>query len=602
MSRVRCAGLLILALLATVGPLRGQQRPFVLDTLRVSVDSRLSPGAGAVEVLDAPTLAALPVRTIEEALAWMTGIDLQARSPAQADVSIRGSTFEQILVLVDGVRMSDAQTGHFDLNLAIPLDRVERVEILRGPASAVYGADAVGGVINIVTRDGRGAPAGGTLRLQGGTRETWAAALDGTLPAGRWVLSGGASRDASDGHRDGTDYRVDRASARATGPAGRGRAVLDVGYSRRDFGAADFYAPFPSYEETRTTTAAARWVGAVASGLTLEPRLSYRRHEDDFILRRGDPDFFRNLHDSDRVTAEVQARLPLGPAGALALGGEWSRESLESTNLGEREEDGRAVYSEVALEGRSVRLQGGLRYDDRDVVGDFLSPSAALRWTAAPGVGVRASWGRFFRAPTWTERFFTDPSHVANPELDVERGWSGEVALELRDERGVAGVTLFRRVTEDLIDWARPAGSDASVPWQSRNVEEATTDGLELTAEGVLEGGARLQASASWLTLDARQGAGFLSKSALRPLHRVLTLRAILPLPDASTLTVLGADRSRIGGGGGFTLDLRLGFPLGDGEAFVDVQNATDQDYPDITGLPIPGRALVAGFRTPLGG
>ena len=587
---------------SAAGPAAGQVRPFVLDTLQVSVDSRLTSGTGAVEVLDAAALASLPVRTLEDALGWMLGVDLQTRSPAQADLSIRGSTFEQVLVLVDGVRMSDPQTGHFDLDLAIPLDGVERIEVLRGPASAIYGADAVGGVVHIITRDGRQATAlTGMTRAQGGSDKTWGAGVDATVPAGAWRVSGGLSHDASDGHREGTDYRVTRGTARAAGPVGAGRAILDVAQARRDFGAAEFYAPFPSYEETRTTTATGRWVGRLTPGLTLEPRVSYRRHEDDFILRREDPDFYRNLHESRRLTGELQARVPLGSTGALAFGGEWSRESLESTSLGDREQDWRAAYGEAVFRQGGLQLQGGLRYDERDDVGDFVSPSASLRWDSRQGVGVRASWGRTFRAPTWTERYYVDPGNVGTPDLAVERGWSAEGALEIRNDRGSASVTAFRRVTDDLIDWARPLGSDTSVPWETRNVLTATTDGVEVSAQGVTEGGVSLRASAAWLTLEAQTAEGYLSKYALRPLHRILTGRATFPLPDESTLTVVAADRARLGGGGGFTVDLRVEFPMGESRGYLDVFNATDEAYPDVSGLPIPGRAFMAGIRTPFG-
>src|SRR5690606_6496015 len=110
--------------------------------------------ARSVDVIGADAIAATPARTLADVLANALGVDLQPRSPAQADIALRGATFEQILVLVDGVRMSDAQTGHFDLDLAVPLSEVERIEILRGPATALYGSDAVGGVVNIVTRRG----------------------------------------------------------------------------------------------------------------------------------------------------------------------------------------------------------------------------------------------------------------------------------------------------------------------------------------------------------------------------------------------------------------------------------------------------------------
>ncbi len=580
----------------------GGQEPFILDTLRVSVDSRLGAGVGAVQVLDAETLAALPVRSVQEALQWGLGLDLQRRSPAQADLSIRGSTFEQVLVLVDGVRMSDPQTGHFDLDLAVPLERVERIEILRGPASAVYGADALGGVVNVVTRDGSGTQStSGVTRLEGGSDKQWAALMDVIIPVGDWRLGTGGGIEASDGHREGTDYRITRAASRLVGPAAGGRAYLDVAHARREFGADAFYAPYPSYEETRTTTASGRWVGRMSEGLILEPRLSYRVHEDDFILQRSDPDFYRNLHDSRQVSGELQARVPLGATGGLALGGEWRRESLESTNLGDREQDLRAGFAEMVFRTGTVQLQGGLRYDDREDVGSFTSPSASIRWEG-PSWSLRGSWGRMFRAPTWTERYYVDPANVGTPDLAVERGWAAELGGELRHEQGLLALRGFHRVTEDLIDWARPTGSDASVPWETRNVESATVRGLELEITGVRWSGIAWDLSASWLTLDSEEEEGFLSKYALRPVHRELLVRGRLDLPDESWIQAAAADRARLGGGGGITVDLRLDFPVGQARAYVDVLNATDEGYPDVTGLSIPGRTFVAGIRTPLGG
>lgn len=580
-----------------VAPTAGwAQDPFVLDTLQVAVESRVAPGVGAVQVLEGDEIRALPVRNVEEALRWATGVHFQPRSGAQADVSIRGSSFEQVLVLVDGVRMSDPQSGHFDLDLAVPLERVERIEILRGPASAVYGADAFGGVINVVTRDGRRGSRSVT-RVEGGSDGTWALAVDSQGEVGRWTVGAGISRDASDGHREGTDYEVLRMTSRTAGPLGVGRALVDVGYARRDFGAASFYAPFSSYEETRTLTTSARWVGRVSNLLTLEPRLSYREHDDDFVLERDEPDFFRNVHDSRQLTAELEGRIPVGATGALSFGAEWARESLESTNLGDREQEWRAGFAEVAFRRRAVQLQAGLRYDDRDDVGDFLSPSASLRWNAAPRLALRGGWGRSFRAPTWTERYYTDPANIGTPDLAVERGWSAEAALEYQLDRGELSVTAFRREAENLIDWARPDGSDDSVPWRTRNVLEARYDGVEVVVSRSFENGVSLNASGSWLTQDAGGEAGFFSKYALRPIHRELVARAILPLADDARLTVSAADRTRLGGGGGTLLDLRLTLPTEDAQFFVDVLNVTEADYADVTGLPIPGRRFLVGVR-----
>ncbi len=590
----------LLAILAA-GPLAGQE-PFPLDTLQVEVDSRLAGNIGSVEVITADRLASLPVRTLEEALSWSLGVDLQARSPAQADLSIRGSTFEQVLVLVDGVRMSDPQTGHFDLDLAVPLDRVERIEILRGPASALYGADAMGGVVNIITRDRTGMrnPTG-QARLEGGTFSRWGWGLDTTVPAGSWAITSSFSQDASDGHREGTDYKIFRGSGRMAGAAAGGRLVLDGAYGKRDFGASGFYAPFESYEETRTTTGTAQWTRMLQGGSSIESRVSWRRHEDDFVLQRDDPDFYRNLHDSRQWNAELTGRMPLGNGAALAVGGEWSRESIESTNLGDREQDWRAAFGELAVRTGALRLQGGLRWDDRDDVGSFWTPSASAILEVGGGLSFRGAWGESFRAPTWTERYYEDPANVGTPDLAVERGWSAEVGARLRTGVGRFAATVFRRQTEDLIDWARPVGADETVPWETRNVEEARFEGLEIAAEEIRYAGLIFRAGASWIDLETQEAEGYFSKSSLRPIIRDLNAGVSIPLPDRSSLHVLVADRTRLGEKGFTTLDARLELGFGSGTLYVDARNITDDDALDLTGNPVAGRSFSVGVRNPFG-
>ncbi|MEJ2538738.1 MAG: TonB-dependent receptor [Gemmatimonadota bacterium] len=579
------------------------QEPYLLDTLQVAVDSRLPGEVGSVEVITARRLQSLPVRNLEEALRWSLGVDLQDRSPAQADLSIRGSSFEQVLVLVDGVRMSDPQTGHFDLDLTVPLEQVERIEILRGPASAIYGADAMGGVVNIVTRDGLDSDVSkGTVRADGGSFGRWGWGVAATVPTGPWRLGVSASQDVADGHRDGTDYRIIRTGGRVVGPGAGGRLVLDVGHARRDFGAAEFYAPYNSYEETRTTTATARWVRSLEGGATLEPRVSWRRHEDDFVLERDEPEAFRNLHDSRQLTAELTGRIPLGSMGGLALGGEWSRQTLESTNLGDREQDWRAIFGEVSFRTGGFRLQGGARWDDRDDVGSFVSPSASATFEAGAGISLRAAAGRTFRAPTWTERYYEDPANVGNPDLQKEQGWSAEVGGRARTSLATVSATVYRRQVDDLIDWARPSGADPSVPWETRNVEEARFTGLELSVDELRYGELVFRASAAWIDVETEEAAGFFSKSALRPIIREFNAGVAVPLPDRSALHLLVADRTRRGGGGGPTVDVRLEVGMGNGTLYLDGRNLTDADFADVTGLPVAGRSFAVGIRSPFGG
>lgn len=378
MSRSGAALLVVgLGMVLTEEAGAAQDRVYGLDTIQVSVGSRVQGATTrAVEVITAAQLASLPVRSLQDALDWALSVDLQPRSAAQADISLRGGSFEQILILVDGIRMSDPQTGHFDLDVAVPLESIDRIEILRGAASAVYGADAFGGVINIVTKGARAEPTA-TLRLEGGSFGEASGGAEAGGALGAWDVSGGVSYDQGDGHRDGTDFKIGQLQGRAAGEVAGGRLTVLGGYAWRDFGAADFYAPFPSYEETRSRTGSARWGGAISDRATLTVGAALREHDDDFVLRRGDPAFYQNIHASNQTQFESSLAIDLG-ASDLVVGAEWASETIESTALGDREQERAAAFAELAMARGSVSGQLGMRLDQRDELAEDLPLAIGL--------------------------------------------------------------------------------------------------------------------------------------------------------------------------------------------------------------------------------
>ena len=582
-----------------------------LETLRVEVASRTAASFPArsrmVVVLNAEQLRALPVRTVADALQWVANADVQPRSPAQTDLSLRGSTFEQVLVLVDGVRMSDPQTGHFDLDLAVPLDRVERIEVLVGSASALYGADAVGGVVNVVTREGGSRLA---VHVERGSFDSWRAAgsVDGAVAG---VSAGGSAEwDHADGHRTGTDYETLQLYGRLSAPVAGGRFSAAAGHGRRDFGANGFYAPFDSYEETRTTTVATGWSGEIGGGFTLHPRLSLRRHGDDFTLIRANPAVYRNVHLSRQRGGELLARRrPLAGRGvALAVGGELYRDEVESDNratpaaadaLGNRSEDRGAAFTELGWAGARASLSGGLRADWHESFGDAWSPSVSGSLDLTGFLRARASWGRSFRAPTWTERYYQDPASIGDPDLEPERSWTLELGAELAlPGSGVLRATAFRRQSDDLIDWVKPAGSPPTAPSTVQNVESARYDGLELLVEGVRAGGFRLDAGGSLLSLEAGEAEGLVSRYALRPLVERATARVARALLGGRALLSGQILHERRRGDDPYMLpSARLRVRLPWGELDLGGTNLTDEEHLDVTGNPAAGRALWLGYR-----
>ena len=593
------AGLLLLPTSGAVAQTPPDPVPTVRgDTLlvvgtRVSAD--LPEQTRAVQILHRAELERSPARNAVELLRWVTGADLGARSRAQADLSLRGAGFEQTLILVDGVRMNDPQTGHFNLDLALPLDEVERIEILRGPASSLYGSDAVGGVVNLVTRQG----AGWNVRGEGGSFGS--ATLGGggslTLPGdARLRLSG--EWDRTDGHRPGTDAESRLGQAHLRMPLAGGELRAQAGVGDRAFGAKDFYAVFDSFEETRTTTLGAGWRSDPTRRLVVEPRVDWRRHQDDFLLERDNPEGFRNVHTSERHGGELTLRAHAHARLSLALGGGAWRESLSSTGLGERDEGRQALFSEadLLLPG-SIRTALGLRLDRHDLWGTSVSPSVAAAWQPHSGLRLRAALADAFRGPTWTERHYTDPAHRARADLHPERSRSMEAGVRLDPAAGAhVDLTLFRRSSRDLIDWARPV-NDPSALWETRNLTRAVFRGAELDAAWTPAGGTTLRVGASLLSLEAEAPEELFSKYALRPLTEQITVAVDQQVGRHLNVSLRGIHGRRPGEADWREVDLRLEAPLAGARWHLDLRNLLGSDHPDLTGNAVPGRAIYLGAR-----
>lgn len=577
-----------------------------LDTLHVQVGSRanarLPSLTRTVQLFDHHQIASLPVRTLSGLLAWATGVEIQARSPAQSDIGIRGGGFEQVVVLVNGVRMSDPQTGHFDLDLAVPLDQIDRVEVLRGPASALYGADAVGGVVNVVTKD---AAQGWSGRIEGGSwgsaRMSLAAGALG--PLGTDVRVGGEF-SRSDGHRAGTDHEATLVHASLHRPVNHGAFSAELGIGRRDFGARDFYAPYPSYEKTRTYTSALRWSSAEGRRPGIELGFSFRRHEDEFTLIRDDPAVYQNRHSSSQAGGDAIVRRELAAGLSVVAGGELFRDLLRSNSLGDRGETRGAFYLEGVLgNGAPGILSVGFRQDWHQGFGSFFSPSlsGALRFGAA--AKIRGALGRSFRAPTWTERYYNDPVNRGRADLAPEKAWSAEVGFDIAPGGGVVfGLTAFRRAATELIDWARPNpaagdGSQVPPPWETRNVEEATFHGIETEASGPAPFGLQWRFGGMWLSVDAGEIEGFTSKYALRPLTSQVSAGLERSVTGRGTVGLNVHRARRTGEEAYLRVDLRARVRTGGVWVYLDATNLLGEEYPDITGALAPGRAVFMGIE-----
>jgi iron complex outermembrane receptor protein len=592
------AVLALLGATALARPSAAQGIPQQVDTVHVvaRTDPTVVSATRSFEVLTRSDLARHATRSLAEVLGLALGVDAQPRSPAQADISLRGSTFNQVVVLVDGVRVSDVQSGHYALDLAVPMAMIDRIEILRGAGSAMYGSDAVGGVVNIVTRADSSF---GDLALRAGSfggvlgQGSVGGAVDGTL------VRIGADADRSSGHRDDTDYRVTQARLAAERHLGAARLSADAAIGARQFGAADFYSPYPSYETTRSTTASVRGAAPLGERITVSGTLHTRRHSDVFTLKRDDPAFYQNLHYSWQHGGEATARIALARGLHAAVGAELLDARLRSARLGDHSERRHAEFAEATVGHASgASLDAGLRRDWSSAVGSFVSPSVGVAVPLPVHAQLRASASRGFRAPTWTERYYVDPANVADSALAVERFDAYEVGLRVAPLATVsADVALFERRAQSLIDWARPAtATTPPPPWRTMNFASATYRGVEAMVHVADVIGADWTLRGSGLRFDASAAPGTVGKYALRPLTRAIGLSATTHELRGASLTVDAQRARRAFEDDHLRLDARAEQRIGELRLSLELLNLTNEDYLDVSGKPVAARSVFVGL------
>ncbi len=585
-------------LLGTIAPaLRAQTAPSLPP---ITVASRVGGDpVRSLQVIDRATLDRLPGTSVQAALAWALGSDLRGRSAAQVDFAMRGGSYEQTLILVDGQRMRDLQTGHFALDLAVPYEAIERIEIVRGPAAAQYGADAVGGAVNIVTRT-----TGSALRLRGGSVGTADLGASYARPLGASTTAAlHAEHQRTDGHRPGTDAELTQARASLRSAIGTHVLRTDIGLGVREFGANTFYGPFDSFERTRTLTVGVVHDAAPGRAVATRVRAGYRYHTDDFILERTNPGRLRNDHRSQQGELEATLRIAASDATTLAIGAEGLVATLTSNNLGERDQRRGALFTELRQRlSTRIDAHAGLRLDGGSDFGSQWVPSAGLTAMLSPGAVARASYAGGWRQPTWFERFYSDPANLGNPDLQPERFHNGELGLALRARNGWhADLAGFHREGRDALDWVRPAGHTPPARWVGANLGTVRTTGLELLAGTPTAAGIAWQLRASALTARATVAPNTEGKYALRPLTQTAGLTARWAASTHWWALVDAAHAKRAGEAAFTTLGARIGVDLGPTTVSVELMNLGRARALDASGLPIPGPMAVLGvtWRAP---
>jgi iron complex outermembrane receptor protein len=586
------AAVSVLALVVAASPATAQQR--VQETVVVTGAAAPVPFetlTRSVRVITWEDLARLPVSSVVDAIRLAAGVDVRARGShgVQADFATRGANFNQTLVLVDGVRLNNSQTAHHNGDLPVTLDQVERIEVLYGPGSSLYGADAFGGTVNIVTRSGV-APTTASLAI--GAHDTLAGTFSTGFEAGPVAQGIHASAQRSNGFMFDRDFRT---SAIASRTALGSRTVATFGFADKEFGANGFYGNSPSREWTRQfSTGFAHEVIATPRG-ALSLDVSYRTHRDRFLWDVRRPGLFENRHRTHAALVDIAGRRQLGRGWQVSGGFEQAGDWIRSSNLGDHDvfRTGVAAEAQGPL-GTRTTLAAGLRLDRYSTFGSAWNPSLGASTWVSSAVRLRASMATAFRVPSFTELYYRDPAHQASPDLLPERAIGTEVSADwVPHPEWVASATLFDRRERDVIDWVKAAPADT---WQTRNIRRVHGRGIELGVRRAFGEGRRLSVDYAFNAVDP-ESVPLLSKYTLDYARHGVSVAASTPLAWGLWAGGRLDVRQRTGRPAYTLIDVRLSRAAKTATFFVDAANLLDTSYEEIRGVAMPGRWVSAGLQ-----
>jgi len=542
-----------------------------------------------VAVLTSEQIARLPVRSVVEVLQYISSVDLHSRAPfgVQADISVRGGDFSQTLILVDGMRLNDAQTGHHNADIPVLLEDVERIEILCGPGSSLYGADAFGGTVNVVTKKkSKGIKAG----VSGGQYGFVESFVDAGFEKGNLSELFGVQFNRSSGFAYDRDFQTYGFTSRTNWGE---RSSLLLSHLSKDFGAMGFYGNSPSREWTNTTFLGFERQWIVKPSWDLTSQTYYRTHGDHFLWDINNPGFFENFHRTHSPGVQVRLRHTVSEETRWTLGVDGGGDWIRSNSLGNHSLGHVSFLGELQRKlGSKAVLAPGIRFDTYSNFGNSLNPSISGSWWVLPTIKVRSSAGHAFRVPTFTELYYHDPNNQASSNLKPEQAWGLEAGADwLFRSSWMATLSWFARDERDAIDWVRESPQQA---WRSTNLRNVDTRGVELGIQHLIPAG-RMEIQYTYLSTDAG-AVPFLSKYVLDYARHTVIGFASLSLPKSINFGPRVSYKFRVDGRDYWVLDCRLGRRFGRFEAYLEGSNLTNSRYQEIPGVDMPGRWLRAGL------
>jgi len=579
----------------------------------------------------------LPVNSIDELLRYIPGIEVQQRGPqgSQSNIILRGGTFQQVLVIIDGVKLNDPITGHFNGYVPIHPSEIERIEVLKGAASAIYGSEAVGCVINIITKTFVGkisATKKLRLNLAAGENKMFNAGAHFQYAKNKSSFSAGVVTNNAKGEQlRGTTgfFHLTTASIAFSHQFKKDwRASIRASADFRDFNAQNFFTTFAS--DTSNEKVNSIWsqinINKKTKNGLLNIDLGYKKLRDQFWFR---PAAIPNDNKSNLYTAQVYYNWNINKKYSITPGIQFIEKKIESNDRGNHSIAHLSFYTIFRQQfAENIFLNESLRLDWDERYGAVLVPQINFAWTPS-ALTIRSSVGKSIRDADFTERFnnynkvLVTSGTIGNPDLKPEESWNFEIGADYRFNKNLQlSSTFFYRNHKGLIDYAPTPYSEMPrkanlIPTGSyslaKNVESVKTKGIEVDAiyskKINLSSTLNFIFGYTWLNSKNNDSIpSFYISSHARHLVNFNTTYTI----KSFFISIGGLYKNRnerkaasIGAEitpSYFILNTKLGYllPKEKGKLFVQADNIFDKKYSDLLGSQMPGRWLSGGIEVTL--
>jgi vitamin B12 transporter len=575
----------------------------VLDEVVVSstkINLPFSKNFRTIEIISSEQIALSAATNVSDLLQQTIGIDIRKRgvSGTQGDLYIRGGGFDQTLLLIDGMKMDDAQTGHHTLNMILPLYLIERIEIIKGPAARIFGQNAFNGAINIVTKEVKTETrkADVVLReLSFGSYGQKNLVLSSSIIKEKIKSIVSFTTNRSDGYRHNTDYINNNYFSKTSFITKTSPVDLISSFSYRKFGANGFYASPLATEQYEETQASLLGVSTVikSENLIIKPRLYWKRGQDEYIYIRDNPSIYRNLHKTNKISAELSGSY-FTKLGTTGFGLDLSTVSITSNNLGEHSRTTVNFFVDHTFEmfDKKLSMSPGIAISHFSDLSFHSFPGIDIGYHLNSKVKLYSNIGKTYRIPTYTDLFYSSNTTIGNENLIPEQATSTEFGFKYNTSKLDFSTTIFSRKAKNIIDYVKKNENDL---WKATNIGSLNTTGFELdllykfaSKEGFSNS---FSLGYSNLKDDNYVSNINYSQYSLNSIKNHLISKLNLNYKKLSFSTVFKyvkrSDESNYS-----VLDSKIYYK----SFFVNVNNILDTTYSETNLVPMPGRNMLLGF------